>query len=118
MKTVKNYGFINITYFCCPIDTSCNFYNLVNEKKLQKQDRLGFSVSILFTATYILFIFNTGRWDWVSYYLGYIVSAVFFLSVFFINHKGTIVSLAHMMKDSLRVKKGDLVKVGHNPLGR
>ena len=34
-----------------------------------------------------------------------------------INHEGTIVYLAHMMKGSLLVKKGDLVKVGQ-PIGK
>lgn len=31
----------------------------------------------------MLFVFNTGRWDWVSYYLRYILSAIFFISALF-----------------------------------
>lgn len=34
-----------------------------------------------------------------------------------INHKDTIVCLAHMIKDSLMVKKGGLIKVGQ-PIGK
>ena len=51
--------------------------------KRNYKSKIDWVFQFLFTATYILFIFNTGRWDWVSYYLRYIVSAVFFLSSFF-----------------------------------
>lgn len=51
--------------------------------KRNYKSKIDWVFQFLFTATYLLFIFNTGRWDWVSYYMRYIVSAVFFISAFF-----------------------------------
>lgn len=51
--------------------------------KRNYKSKIDWVFQFLFTATYILFIFNTGRWDWVSYYVRYILSALFFLSAFF-----------------------------------
>lgn len=51
--------------------------------KRNYKSKIDWVFQFLFTATYMLFIFNTGRWDWVSYYLRYILSAVFLISAFF-----------------------------------
>ncbi len=48
---------------------------------------MDWAFQFLFTATYMLFVFNTGRWDWVSYYLRYILSAGLFISAFFSYRK-------------------------------
>ena len=51
--------------------------------KRNYKSKIDWIFQFLFTTSYILFIFNTGRWDWVSYYLRYILIAIFFLSAFF-----------------------------------
>lgn len=46
------------------------------------KSKIDWFLQFVFSASYILFVFNTGRWDLVSYYLRYVLCAVFFLSVF------------------------------------
>ena len=50
--------------------------------KRNYKSKIDWVFQFLFTATYMLFVFNTGRWDWVSYYMRYMISALFFIAAF------------------------------------
>lgn len=44
---------------------------------------LGWFAQLVFTATFISYIFLTGRWDWISYYFKFIWVVLFFFGAYF-----------------------------------
>jgi hypothetical protein len=52
--------------------------------------KIDWIIQILFTAVFSFYIFNTGRWDWVSYYLRYVWIVVFLFAAYFSYKKTRI----------------------------